>query len=66
MSGQERKEEERAGSEEVDLYRHERGSHGGVMQSLLGFGLGRSGPILKPGTVCVRGMNGFRKGMHTT
>jgi len=28
--------------------------------------LGRSGPILKPGTVCVCGMNGLRKGMHTT
>ena len=28
--------------------------------------LGRSGPSLKPGTVCVCGVNGLRRGMHTT
>jgi len=28
--------------------------------------LGRSGPNLKPRTVCVCGMNGLRKGMNTT
>ena len=28
------------------------------------FGLGRSGPNLKPGTVCVCGMHGLRKGMN--
>ena len=27
---------------------------------------GRSGPNLQPGTVCVCGMKGLRKGMHTT
>jgi len=27
--------------------------------------VGRSGPTLKPGTVCVCCMNGLRKGMHT-
>ena len=29
-------------------------------------GVGRSDPNLKPGTVYVCGMNGFRKSMHTT
>ena len=28
--------------------------------------VGRSGPNLKPGTVCVCGMNGLRKGIDTT
>jgi len=42
----------------VNPTRSGKGTHGG--------GLGRSGPNLKPGTVCVCGMNGSRKGMHTT
>jgi len=28
--------------------------------------VGRSGPNLKPGTVCVCGINGLRTGMNTT
>jgi len=32
----------------------------------LRLGVGRSGPNLKPGTVCVCGMSGLRRGIHTT
>jgi len=34
--------------------------------ALLNTSIGRSGPNLKPGMVCVYGMNGLRKGMNTT